>query len=288
MSFLTVLLAILVERFVPDISRYRNETWYQKSFALIEGRIPQRDSLAGMGLALAAVLAPALLVAGMFWLLAESSGAVAFVAGGVVLIFMLGPESLLADIHRYGIAVRADDEPGMAEIAEKILDTAPAADRRTRNRQVISRFLVLAGRRLFSVIFWFVLLGPAGAVMFRAAEILRQRAKDYAGCELTHSAAQKLYGVLEWAPSRLLAGTYALAGSFDEAVAERRAYYAECSGRFFEINEDLLACTGRGALSFGETGEQLADDIDALENLMFRSLVVWLSAVALLMLIGWY
>jgi membrane protein required for beta-lactamase induction len=92
--------------------------------------------------------------------------------------------------------------------------------------------------------------------------------------------------MLEWAPSRLLAGSYALAGSFDEAMAERRAYYTECQGRFFEINEDILACTGRGALAFEhETGE--VEDLEATANLLFRALVIWLAVLALLSLLGW-
>jgi hypothetical protein len=100
-------------------------------------------------------------------------------------------------------------------------------------------------------------------------------------------AAQQLYGILEWAPSRLLAGAYALAGSFDEAMAERRAYYAECSGRFFEINEDILACTGRGALALESDGVGEIEALESTANLLFRALVIWLAVLALLSLIGW-
>src|SRR5690606_27262824 len=53
-----------------------------------------------------------------------------------------------------------------------------------------------AGRRLFGVIFWYVVLGPTGAVMFRAADILRHHAE--VDSEATRDAARQLYGVLEW------------------------------------------------------------------------------------------
>ncbi|HEX7031290.1 MAG TPA: regulatory signaling modulator protein AmpE, partial [Gammaproteobacteria bacterium] len=184
----------------------------------------------------------------------------------------------------YTDAIRANDETETERIAGSLLAPRPLPARPERTRAVITRLLVLAGRRLFGVIFWYALLGPAGAVLFRAADILRHRSDLESDAAL--NAATRLYGMLEWAPSRLLAGSYALAGSFDEAMAERRAYYTECQGRFFEINEDILACTGRGALAFEhETGE--VEDLEATANLLFRALVIWLAVLALLSLLGW-
>src|SRR5690606_31349205 len=198
---------------------------------------------------------------------------------------MLGPRGLFAELQAYREAVaRGNAQQVMAHAAELLAPLPVPEDPQVRTRLVISRLLVLAGRRLFGVIFWYVVLGPTGAVMFRAADILRHHAE--VDSEATRDAARQLYGVLEWAPSRILAGTYALAGSFDDAMAERRACYAESSGHFFEMNEDILACTGRGALAFAEQLDEVGE-LDAANNLLFRALVIWLAVLALLSLIGW-
>lgn len=286
MSFLVVLLGVIVDRVMPTLSEYRNDAWFQAAYQDLFQRLPRDSAWPGLLLAALAVLVPTVLAWTALWLVYQLSPLVAYVLGLLVFIFMLGPRGLFIEMDAYTDAVRSGDDTEADRLAADILAPQPLpAGATARSRAVITRLLVLAGRRLFGVIFWYAVLGPAGAVLFRASDILRHRSD--LDSQATTSAAQQLYGVLEWAPSRLLAGAYALAGSFDEAMAERRAYYAECSGRFFEINEDILACTGRGALAFGadESGE--IEELESAANLLFRALVIWLAVLALLSLIGW-
>lgn len=286
MSFLVVLIGVLADRLLPALADYRNEAWFQHLCHRLFDHLPRNATWSGMMLAAVAVLVPTAATWLILWLVWEASAFLAYVLGLVIFIFMLGPRGLFTDLHAYIDAAQAGDDAELDRIAGALLAPRPVpADARERTRAVIARLLVLAGRRLFGVIFWYVLLGPAGAVLFRAADILRHRADLETGGPM--EAAQRLYGMLEWAPSRLLAGTYALAGSFDEAMAERRAYYADCQGRFFEINEDILACTGRGALAFEHEGAGEGEDLEAVSNLLFRALVIWLAVLALLSLLGW-
>ncbi|HEX6928314.1 MAG TPA: regulatory signaling modulator protein AmpE [Gammaproteobacteria bacterium] len=284
MSFLIVLIGVLVDRAVP-LGEYRSDARFQAAYHKLFERMPRDAAWPGMLLAAVAVLVPAVVAWLLLWLAWEIAPFLAYVVGLVIFIFMLGPRGLFTDLHAYMDALRANDETEMESIAGVLLAPHPLPPRSELTRAVITRLLVLAGRRLFGVIFWFVLLGPAGAVLFRAADILRHRSDLDSPAAL--DAAQRLYGMLEWAPSRLLAGSYALAGSFDEAMAERRAYYAECQGRFFEINEDILACTGRGALAFEHETEGEIEDLEATANLLFRALIIWLAVLALLSLLGW-
>lgn len=284
MAFLIVLIGVLADRSLP-LAPYRNDARFQAAYHRLFEHLPRDRAWPGMLLAAVAVLVPAVATWLLLWLAWEIAPFLAYVLALVIFIFMLGPRGLFTDLHAYADAVRANDEREQQRIAGALFAPRLPPARPELTRAVITRLLVLAGRRLFGVIFWFMLLGPAGAVLFRAADILRHRSDLDAGGAL--DAAQRLYGMLEWAPSRLLAGTYALAGSFDEAMAERRAYYADCQGRFFEINEDILACTGRGALAFEHETEGEIEDLEATANLLFRALVIWLAVLALLSLLGW-
>ncbi|HEX6928063.1 MAG TPA: regulatory signaling modulator protein AmpE [Gammaproteobacteria bacterium] len=284
MSFLVVLIGVLADRSLP-LAQYRSDARFQAAYHKLFEHLPRDAAWPGMLLTAIAVLVPAVAAWLLLWLAWEIAPFVAYVVGLVIFIFMLGPRGLFTDLHDYMDALRANDEAAMELVAGELLAPRPLPARNELTRAVITRLLVLAGRRLFGVIFWFVLLGPAGAVLFRAADILRHRSDLESATAI--AAAQRLYGMLEWAPSRLLAGSYALAGSFDEAMVERRAYYSECQGRFFEINEDILACTGRGALAFAHDTEGEIEDLEATANLLFRALVIWLAVLALLTLLGW-
>lgn len=287
MAFLSVMIGLLIDRFATELTTRRSEQWYRKGFSLFVTHVPQAGGLRGLLLASVAIAVPALIAGTLTLLLVKVSWLLGFIFATLVLVFMLGPQSALAVAEQYADAVRAGREEDANAIAAEILAGTPPAEPTQRTRQVIMKLLVLSGRNLFSVVFWFVLLGPAGAVMFRSADILRHRAEEIAGCADAQSAAQRIFGIIEWAPSRLLAGSYALAGSFDDALAERRAYYAECTGRFFEINDDILACTGRGALTLGEDGASESAELSSAMSLIYRSLVIWITVLALLTIFGW-
>lgn len=286
MSFLSLLLGIIADRYVTTLSDHRGEAWYRRGFGPLLQRLPRRDSIPGFVFALLAILLPAVIVGVAVELLRQFHPVPGFVAGFAVFVFMLGPRSLFGDLHEYTEAVRRGDDEAANELATAMLEKAPPGDSAERTRHVIQRVFVLAGRRLFGVLFWAALLGPGGAVMFRAADILRHRAEEVGCPDHACGAAGRVYGVLEWAPSRILALSYALSGSFEEAMAERQAAFEACTGRFFEINEDILACTGRGALALGEPGKGEARELDATENLLFRTLVIWLAGLAVLSLVG--
>ena len=286
MYFISILLGVLADRYIPALAEHRGEGWFRKGFSLLLRHLPRQDTLPGVAFALIAILFPAAIVLLVLEFFRDTQPLVALVLGFAIFVFMLGPRSLFGDLRDYTEAVRRGDEETAGHLAETLLGATPPEDSAERSRHVVQRILVLAGRRLFGVLFWAALLGPAGAVMFRAADILRHRAEEFGCPDRACGSAGRVYGVLEWAPSRLLALSYALAGSFDEAMAERQAAYEACTGRFFEINEDILACTGRGALTLGEPGEGEVRELDATENLLFRTLVIWIAALALLSLLG--
>ena len=73
------------------------------------------------------------------------------------------------------------------------------------------------------------------------------------------------------------------------ADGDWRAYYQRCSEHFFEVNDAVLASAGAGALR----NRALAADIDGAQvvngamRLVDRTLIVWLTAIALLTIAGW-
>jgi membrane protein required for beta-lactamase induction len=215
----------------------------------------------------------------------------------LVLIVSLGPRDLGQEVRDYVAAADAGDMDAAERIAKEILESDPPSAPGGRTRAVEEAILVQANNRIFGVIFWFMIAGPAGALIFRVADLFRRRAVFEAGRSLvaegqepgTLHVLNAVFGTLAWLPARLLALGYAIAGSFEDAVADWRAYYEDCSESFFTINEEVVCAAGMGALRSGVDGgvhDQPARAAEASMRLVSRTLVVWLTGISILTLFG--
>jgi AmpE protein len=121
----------------------------------------------------------------------------------------------------------------------------------------------IANRRLFGVIFWFMLLGPMGAVMYRINEHLTDRQQWPA----VHLGAQYLQEMLDWIPIRLMGLSFALMGNFYKTIRLWR------DGALSSVHENrkFLSECGAAAVSF-----QDEDQEKAAYRLLNLSLAVWL------------
>jgi AmpE protein len=294
MTFLAIIAALALERALraADLEHFRRIRWfslYQERLLQPLATVPGGNGPVGVALI---CLIPTVTVWLAVWLLAQFSVVLAFFLSVLVLLYCLGPGELLGQLKRYIAAhdADADEDTDPRQLAHDIMEseTGLSAEDDT-HRAVTEAALVRANDRLFAVVFWFVLLGPAGAVLYRSADLLR-RGVVLPGEEARTGLAQHAVifdGLLAWIPARLLAATYALTGSFEEAIADWKAYYEECTEPFFETSEGVLSCAGCGALriSAGTTESGLAV-VRSARGLLIRSLVLWLALLAVLTLAG--
>ena len=186
-------------------------------------------------------------------------------------------------------------------------------------RHVIEYSVLAAHRHVFGVLFWFSIfsalgLGPLGAILYRMAEYL-SRAWSRKGAEglqaptseRLQSAAAKAWYVIDWLPARLTALSFAMVGSFEEAIDNWRVY----AQRFPNDNDGVILAATAGAINvrlggealrrrdagYGEEGadaqwesgsdstpgrEPEMSHLRSVVGLVWRSVVVWLLLLALL------
>jgi adenosylcobinamide-phosphate synthase len=122
-------------------------------------------------------------------------------------------------------------------------------------RHVIEHSLLAAHRHVFGVFFWFVLLstfglGPAGAVLYRMAELASRywmfRSGDGAIAvnETLMRLSQRLFHVLDHVPARLTASGFAVVGNFEEAVN----CWRRDAGLWKHDNEGVILAAAAGAV----------------------------------------
>jgi membrane protein required for beta-lactamase induction len=139
------------------------------------------------------------------------------------------------------------------------------------------------------VLFWFIVLGPFGAMLYRLTCILRQQQHDIYGGYA--ESARDLYNILNWPTARLFSLGNALTGNMVEAMEAWR----EVEKQSFSVNEKIICASGLGSLDYqppeNADEDTLLNDriywLRALQGLLNRNLLAWLTILGLMTLSGW-
>ena len=202
-----------------------------------------------------------------------------FVFGVIVFIYCLGPACLSTDIEAYIQARTLGDEDEALHYAGTITDSAASTSPDQQTNDVTRAILHVANERIFATIFWFVILGPFGAMTYR---LISELSKQIEYRELAEFSAY-IHSLMAWIPARMLATGYALTGNFDSAyhAYKDRAYTSDIT----QSNNEVLVSTGLGAMRTLETANEIAS-IYAAQALVMRGIIVWIGMLAVMTLGG--
>ena len=324
MSFFAILLALLIEQARP-MARHNAVYAGVRAWALWAGRNfdagKQQHAWVVWGLT---VLLPSLLVLGVHWLLLWVAGwPLAMVWSVVVLYITLGFRQFSHNFTRIRDALDEGDEARARELLAQWQQVdASALPRREIVRHVIEYSVLAAHRHVFGVLAWYSVLaafglGPAGAVFYRLSEFAarywssRSRHEHQPLSPALELAARQAWTFTDWLPARLTALSFAVVGSFEEAIDGWR-YHAE---RFPNDNDGVILAATAGAVNVRLGGASLKEaaarpsTLDGLQvaadmgsggstpgrapelahlaqvvGLVWRSVVVWMVLLALLTL----
>ncbi len=290
MTFLSVVLALLIERFAAALTTFRQHDLIQRWYTWLDVRLGQYRVFDGW-LGVAAMLLPAVLVADWVYEVFDGwlFGAVGIALAVAILVFSLGPKDIDRALEGY---LRA--APGSTErdaIHAEITGEAPTPAVGERLRQLVRGAFVEANHRLFGVLFWFVAAGPIGALTYRLSKELFQNEREHLG--RLRGYAEIWFGLLNWLPVRLLTFTLALTGGFDEVWAVCRARFTQYPEWVHRENGELLGDAGAAATGLdaelqqgvGENTERRV--LTRTMNVLRRTLVAWVVLLAVLTLLRW-
>ncbi|MET0067642.1 MAG: regulatory signaling modulator protein AmpE [Candidatus Thiodiazotropha sp.] len=293
MTFTIVLICLIAERFMLDALAWRNDRWFFRYTLWYQAQsLPnglQRGSLGLVTLLLPPLLAVALvqqILDGALWGFLDVAFALA------VLLAALGPEDLDQQINRYVDAREQDDDEAATEVARHLIEDEPPTSEPARSQAVAESALQLANRRIFAVLFWFILLGPLGAALYRLASWLPRSDQSAQSIDYRLNALQLVY-ILDWLPARVTAFCYAVAGSFEDALYGWRSFQEQRYKEFSDANSGILVCTGSGAMRLStlldetQSGAQVYAYLPkAAMALIWRSLIVFMAMLAFASLSG--
>jgi adenosylcobinamide-phosphate synthase len=294
---IAILLAVALDRIVPDRHGIKPFAWYRDWSESIEQRFNGGSRLHGIG---AVVLATLPILFGVWlvrYLFGEIHGVLQFLFDVLVLYLCL-------DIYRLGHTARAvgdaldagDFEEAETQFKELTGKSSPDITEAGIAHATVEAVLKQGSALVISPLFWFLILGPVGAVLQRLASILDklwghryERFVDFGW------AAARLDDVLQWVPARITALSYGIMGSFEDALH----CWRRRMGAWSDINSGPLLASGFGALHMQNC--EMMEEVDEYEEraiglsvipnsshirsvvaLVWRVLLFWL-AVGLLM-----
>jgi adenosylcobinamide-phosphate synthase len=241
-----VLLAVLLDHLIPDRHGFKPFAWYRDWAESIEERFNGGKRTHGIGAVLLATLPIAAGVMLIHYILGEIGWVLRFAFDVVVLY-------LCVDVHRLGRTASAisnaleSGELGEADESLRELTGKGASARNEANiaRATVEGVLKQGNSLIVSPIFWFIVLGPVGAVLQRLSCILDSLwGHRYERFAEFGWAAARFDDLMGWIPARITALSYALMGSFEDALHcwRRRV------GVWSDINSGPLLASGFGAM----------------------------------------
>jgi len=262
---IAILLAVALDRFLPDRHGLKPFAWYRDWAESIEQRFNGGTRLHGVAAVLVALVPIVLAVLLARYVLGELGAVLRFAFDVLVLYVCL-------DVYRLASGARAVAdalEAGDVREADEQLKTlagkgAPDLSEPGIAHATVEAVLKQTNSVIIAPLFWFIILGPAGAVLQRlAAELDRLWGHRYERFVEFGWAAARLDDVLQWVPARITALSYAIMGSFEEALhCWRRRMHV-----WSDINSGPLLASGFGAMHM-QNCEAMGDvsDYDAVPD----------------------
>lgn len=275
MTFIITLIALMMERFF-HWHHLRHWRWFLKYEHWLSLQIGRQSAVFRL---IISILPPLIIVGLIAWLVKGwFYGILQLVFGIFVLLYCIGPKNLWVQVYQCINDMQNDDPSAVIDRVKSDFLIRTPENAQQFHHNFVRAIFIAALERIFSVIFWFVILGPLGAVLYRLIELFVVRSE----LGLDHIAA-RIKSVLDWFPIRVFTFLFALGGHFTEVFA----IWKKGVFKGVQVNETFLTDCGMAALDVMEAGalpENGEAEKETLE-LLDRVFVMWLVILAIIVLI---
>ena len=289
MTIISILIAFTLCHFVRELGRVRQHDWLDSWVGFANRNLSEIPGWQGFGGFLVLILVPLLALALVYTVFDHTLGVVGqFLIALLVLVYTFGPRDIDTDV---AAIVNAEDDVAEQEAVRELLGDNPPEDEDAFKSAMIDAIFSESLRRWFGIIFWFAVLGIIGAMLYRMVDWLQGR--DVELSDRQRLAFRRMQQVMDWPAAQLMTLALAIATDFDSVYGAWKQYHDEQGHGLFEGNNGFLLASARCIVLTGHAARDgYADQLDGpmasikqAMDLVWRALGVWLTVLALLLLI---
>lgn len=289
-ALIAVVAVLIAGHAMQSLTALRRFDWLVDWRRYVGGLSADADSALNGRAGLLLVVGLPVLLVGLLQLALRQSlwGIPGFVFATLLLFYCWGPRDLDLDVDAI---VDAPDAERKRDAAASLLPADAVPDGRGLDgHALIDGVFTGAMRRWFGPLLWFLLLGPAGALLYRIGALLGSDPAHADAPTAQREAARWLLAVLEWPVAQLMTLALALAANFDAVFGAWRDWHA--GG--VRLDTGFLGAAARASVDIEiadddtdvSDGNAMAATPALLElrdamSLIWRMLLLWLAVLAL-------
>lgn len=286
MTLFAILICVVLQRYFGLSGIVHSTPWvgsYTRSMHSLFGKSSIGTGLGGLAL----VVLPLVIIVALidFFLHGWFFNFFSFVFGAIILFYCLDVRNFPEQLKNFFNAYQQRSEQAAFRYGTEFLGDDSAQDLVVLTRAITLKIFHHADHYIFSVLFWYVVLGPTGAILYFTIHYLARKQKaDESLAGLTKAASQ-VQALLDWIPVRLLGFTYALVGHFGYAFA----YWWKHVTDGLDKTEEFSYGAGLSALELDDSDIAYADieENQMALALIDRAIVLWIVVVAVFTLGAW-
>ena len=256
MSILALILALVLDRLFPALRAYRTGSPLVNLWLFLERYWLSnefRHELVPLVL-----LLPVLLIVWLFYQIFTAS------------LLVFGLDLLVAFYCLHPNVINEDVDIWIGEIEAGKLPS------RKNSQGLFGR----ANKDLYTIIFWFVVVGPLVVLVYRLLVIMRLESRLSSSAHWLAWVDRGL-GWFEWIPAILSGFLFMIAGNFEAGSRAARSiiYFGT---DIEEINENRLRKIGFASVAYDDEALTDAEQLRRTRGLLLRTLVLWLCLACLI------
>jgi adenosylcobinamide-phosphate synthase len=296
LKFLALVAALLLEQLKPLLHRNVLYAAFTRYAAALERQLNAGQYYHGVIAWMLAVLPFVIVAVLVSHLLHAVSPVLAWVWNIALLYLTMGFRQFSHYFREIADALKGGDAAAAREYLARWRGT-PAQELTPAEitRVAIELALIASHRHVFGPVAWFLVLGPAGPVVYRLSALVAEAWSSHADPDSAEfrDFAERFFFWYDWVPARLTAASFAIVGNFEDAVYCWRTQASSSTAP----PEGILVASGAGALGvrlgdvvhesgtvrfrpeLGVGDEPDVDYMASATGLMWRALVLWLFLI---------
>lgn len=314
MTLIAIILALVLDQLLGEPKRFHPLVGFGRLVTAVEQllrrHVIRKNNSSSVAARLAGtlgwlLLAP-LMTLGVYWLLSpflEADDVMALFVGALVLYFCIGNHSL--EEHARAVSEplsRGDLLSARQQLSRMVSRQTDNLDREGVAKATVESVLENASDAVLAPIFWFVVAGIPGVLLYRLANTLdamwgyKNQQYRYFGW-----AAARMDDLLNWLPARCCALSYAIVGNWNTAIRCWQQQAPLCDSP----NAGPVMSSGAGAMGIRlggvayYHGEEVnkpelgngrpanSTDIERAIELVRHAVVLWVGVIVLIHLCTW-